>query len=459
MPLSNEKMGLLVLALLGMLVAVVSFAPFLNWLSSPPPLRRASPEEEAAMKANRERLYPSREFTVHVTDGQGRPLGDAEVILLAEYDRVGLRGLTDSAGRWGGRVPADFKNWSIFAYKDNIGFDYALPMPRPGSRAEMLPLPKEIQLTLDGARSLRVKTVDHRGKPVAGVRVGIGQVRKPGRAKEIFLTGTYSPTLPDANAALWPTTDENGVAELDWLPKRFESALPLLIHSSDYFTLDKPPSLRSDHPVEELTITLLPLENLSGRVIRADGLPCEGVRINTQGQGASPRGMGAIATTDANGLYTMRVHSEHAYIVTAQVDGRWAAPCRTGIIVRAGKPVKNVDFVLGPATRLHGRITIGKEEQPASGIEIVLEINAGEIPAELRRPNDRTPHILHLDVFRKSDIDGRYFLFLGPGEYQLKTQRGGMKPVKITIPADNPPAEIVRDLHVDPPPSSGQGQE
>jgi thiol-disulfide isomerase/thioredoxin len=52
------------------------------------------------------------------------------------------------------------------------------------------------------------------------------------------------------------------------------------------------------------------------------------------------------------------------------------------------------------------------------------------------------------------DKDGHYEFHLGPGEYQLRTQLR-VEPVKITIPAANPPAEIVRDLRM-PRPETGR---
>jgi hypothetical protein len=151
--------------------------------------------------------------------------------------------------------------------------------------------------------------------------------------------------------------------------------------------------------------------------------------------------------TNPQGRYAMKVRSEHAYIVAAHLGGRWAAPYRAGIVVRAGKPVEDLDLVVGQATRLHGRITYTENDRPASRIDVDLEITMGEIPPELRRPNDRSPHPLRMEINRMTDDEGRYDFVLGPGEHQLKT-RLGTEPVKITVPATNPPAEIVRDLRV-----------
>ena len=104
-----------------------------------------------------------------------------------------------------------------------------------------------------------------------------------------------------------------------------------------------------------------------------------------------------------------------------------------------------MDFVLGQATCLKGRVTVAENGRPLSGIPLHLELDAGQVPAELRCPNDQARHDLRMDFYRNTDRDGSYFFFLAPGTYQLKTPLR-TEPVRIAVPADNPPAEIVRDL-------------
>lgn len=447
MLLGKLRIGILLVVAAGLLTTGVGVPVFHALATSEPPAQRdkagKDAKGESGARAEKENPKPSREVIVHVVDSKGKPVAEAEVYFLAGY-KVSAEGRTDAEGHWSARVPADAKEWGIVARKVQVGFDYAVPTPRPGSRDEMQPLPGQVELTLDGARTLRIKTVDRHGKPVAGVKVGPWYVRKPGREREINFSGLHE---------RWPQTDKNGLAVIDWLPQRFERAIPILSSSDDYFVLDRQTDLEADKPVEELTISLLPKEKLSGRVTHSDGRPAEGIVIAAEGHGAGFNEFRGSTKTDTDGRYVLKVHSEHAYIVAVQ-DKCWAAPYRSSIVVRAGKPVEDVDFVLGKATRLHGRITLDKNGRPASETYLFLEINKGQIPKELRRPNDRSYHAVRMDLRTQTDKDGHYEFHLGPGEYQLKTQLR-VEPLKIDIPAANPPAEIVRDVRL-PRPQMGR---
>lgn len=455
MLMSKFKLGFVVLAA-ALLTTGAGIAAY-QALAAPQP---AVQQDENGAAAVRERSKPenekpnsSRKLDVRVVDSKGNPVADAEVCFLGDNLEVAAEGRTDAEGHWSGRVPAEAKNWGLFARKAKIGFDYAIPTPRPGSPDEMLPLPDEVKLTLDGARTLRVKTVDRNGKPIAGVTVGPWYIEKPSRdgktinrnRADINLSGVYR---------RWPKTDNNGIVTFDWLPKQFERAIPILATHDDYYVFDLQTNLMADKPVEELTIPLLPMEKLSGRVRYADGRPAEGIVIAAEGAGATHNYYKKTTLTDGEGRYELKVYSEFAYIVAVQ-DKKWSAPYKSGIVVRAGKPVHNVDFVLGKATRLHGRITVGKDNQPATEmVYFNLVIDKGHIPPEIQRPNDQIYHPVQMNFHGEIDKDGRYEFFLGPGEYQLQTQLR-VKAEKITIPVVNPPTEIVRDVRL-PRPETGR---
>jgi len=140
------------------------------------------------------------------------------------------------------------------------------------------------------------------------------------------------------------------------------------------------------------------------------------------------------------------VYSEQAYVITVG-DDKWAAPYRTDIVVRAGKPVEGVNFVLGRATRLHGRVTAGKDARPVAQTYIVAMVfEQRELPAELQRKGSRFQGV-SMQLGTYTDKDGRFELHLGPGVYMLNGP-DRTQPLKITIPPDKPPAEIVQDFRL-----------
>ena len=69
---------------------------------------------------------------------------------LPHADEPGRR-RTDADGRWTVRVPADTKEWLVFARKAKVGFDYAVAGERTDQQA-LVPLPEQLTLTLDGAK-------------------------------------------------------------------------------------------------------------------------------------------------------------------------------------------------------------------------------------------------------------------------------------------------------------------
>jgi protocatechuate 3,4-dioxygenase beta subunit/thiol-disulfide isomerase/thioredoxin len=387
-------------------------------------------------------LRPSRGLSVRVRDRDGRPVPGAEVGVFSSFRRV-AGGRSNAQGRWTGRVPSDLAGWGVNVLKGGVGFDYAVGERARGSLEQPRPLPDELAFTLDGARSLRVKTVDQDGKPIAGVKVGPWFIHKPGREED----SNPAPTVDS-----WPSSGPDGSAVIDWLPRDFVGMIGISVSSDDFYPPNHATWIAADKPVTELKLTLYPLERLSGRVTRADGRPAEGVLVVVEGNGAGDAVFHGAVRTGADGRYSLKVNSEQAYIITASKDDQ-AAAYRAGLVVRAGRPVEGVDLVLGPATRVRGRVTVGKEGRPVADTSISVVIDKGQIPEELRRKDDPYYRSVSMDVWGQTDKDGLYEFLLGPGEYEIRGP-ARTEPVKLKIPANNLPVEIVRDFRM-PRPEAG----
>lgn len=382
-------------------------------------------------------VRPARPLEVRIVDSDGAPVEGADVHFVTHHRQL-LAGKTDAGGRWARRVPADPQAWAVYALKSKVGFDYARSERARGSADPPLALPDRLTLTLDGARPpLRLKAVDHRGRPLAGVKIGPARMTKPGRESD--LNGIH-----DAFVA----TDAEGSAVIDWLPARLDRTLILRGDVAGRFLPNGYVGLRADGATEPLTLELLPMERLSGRVLMADGKPAAGATVAVSGRGAWGNGFVGQAVADADGLYGLNVDSEHAYIVAAKLGDRLASPPRSGVIVRAGGAADGIDLVLGPATRVTGRVKVGEDALPAAGAYVSATFDAGPIPDELMREGVRTGFGLTMNHWTsKVDARGVYALRLGPGEYRLAGP-ARVDPVNLTIPSQDPPAEIVRDFHM-----------
>ncbi len=369
-------------------------------------------------------------------------MADAAIAFLTERHPV-ANGQTDADGRWTVRVPVESKLWLLFARKANVGFDYAVA-GKPGDGEALKPLPDQVNLTLDGAKTTRVKAVDGDGKPIAGVNIGAWSLQKKGH--KVFNN------WPALNAELWPATGKDGIAVLDWLPEDCVEGFGLDVHAEGLYALERT-WVRGDRPVELCTITLLPVETLSGRVTYADGRPAAGILVSASGNGAGQSGCNRATRTDADGRYAMQVESEQAYVVA--VNGKeWAAPYRADFIVHAGKPVDGVDFVLGRPTRVHGRLFVGKEGKPGPNSSIRVFISQELASDEIRIKGEAYRPNAEMTTWVQTDAHDEYEIYLGPGEYRIM---GPLQenPVTLTIPAVNPPAEITQDIHEIPLPTTG----
>ncbi len=385
-------------------------------------------------------VKPARRVTVDVRNAADEPVSQASVEFLADL-RVVASGETDEQGRFSFLAPADFPNWIITARRSQVGFDYANSGPSAAITPPK-PLPEKVALKLDGARTVRFRAVDHEDKPVAGVKIGPWIVQKPDHDSEINLSGTTSG---------WASTDEQGQASLDWAPEQFGKYLAFIHLVDGYYATEHSISIRADQPIPEtLTIQLRPLEKLSGTVTLPDGKPAVKASVQVQGRGTNQREFHQNAVTDENGRYALEVYSEQQYLVTARL-GSLVSPIRSDVIVRIGKPVDGVDLVLGPATQVRGRVTLGPARSPVLNLHLSAQVDRGAVSQELPRPaDDRYYHGLILSLNATTNADGEYSFLLGPGEYQLSGPPRA-EPIKFTIPEKDPPAEIVHDFHMERP--------
>lgn len=391
-------------------------------------------QEREARKPVKVVLKPARDLVVAVMDREGNPVAGVEVDILNNMHRI-KSDRTGRDGRWTTRVPTDMAGWAVFGRKAKGGMDYASAERARGSQEKPFPLPAEIKLTLDGARTLKVKVVDQNGKPIAGANVGPWLIQKPGHESDINLSGMLM---------RWPVTDQDGSVALDWLPETSKQTHSILAHAEGYHTLEHATWIPADKPVDVVTITMLPMERLSGRVTDAEGHPAAGVLIELEGQGGGMNNFRGTAQTGADGRYELKVYSDQAYVITA-TRGDLAAPYRSDIVVRAGQPKEGADLVLGKATRIRGRVTVGKDERPVPKAQVALVIRKGQIPKELVRPGDRFSREISLRKGTFSDDAGRYEFLVGPGDYEIQGPPRVEVP-KISIPTANPPAEVVADL-------------
>ena len=137
--------------------------------------------------------------------------------------------------------------------------------------------------------------------------------------------------------------------------------------------------LESDKPDAEVTMRVLRLTQIAGKVVQARRIT-RGWRTGCcRGAGtAYPPGSGR-ARTAADGSYAIDLPPDQSYMVNVH-DDEWAARSRTGVVVREGQPHAGVDLRLERGSVIRGRITAGQDSRPALGLAVILFEQGPAVP-------------------------------------------------------------------------------
>ncbi|HWE36910.1 MAG TPA: M56 family metallopeptidase [Isosphaeraceae bacterium] len=387
-------------------------------------------------------LKPSRETTVTVKDGQGKPVAGATVLAIGSPIRTAAEATTDAGGRARLRTPAEAAIESVFAFKPGAGADYYVdPKGRP-TGTKRPPLPPEVALTFEGARSVRVRATDAQGRPLAGVEISPWYISKPGKAYIANLSGCR---------ATRATTDAEGIVRFDWFPRDLEDRVQLSVGPWQRYDISERLVYNPTDAREGVELKVVPLRTarLAGKVTLPDGSPAPGVLVQLEGN----RGWRPYARTSADGTYSSAVAPGQSYMI-AVLDERWAAPTITGVVAREGETRSGLDFRLGPGTVLRGRVTVGPDAKPAVGKDITLIQDGGPVADAAAAAPPPGPRVdgaaeafrrSHLVRHATTDADGRYEFRVGPGEYRLGVDS---QQVEQALTVRDEPA-IARDFHLE----------
>ena len=286
-------------------------------------------------------LKPSRAVTVRVTDGAGLPVPGAKIEAAERLFRTRATAGPDGTATL--RVPADARVKWIVAFKPRVGLDYFENFEKRGVDPTGPP-PAEVVLTLEAAPTVRIKAVDSKGQPVAGV--GFKPVR-------FYVTGKKDSLDARLCGSVRAVTDGQGVATFDWFPKGRSGPTTFSIDTEGGYSCLDPLEYESSAP-SELTARVRRATRISGTVRLPDGRPARQIQVKAAGWGSdtAPPGMRTTRTGE-NGRYELDVAPELVYMV-AVVDDTWAAESLKNVIVREGQSKDGLDFALIKGTLLRG---------------------------------------------------------------------------------------------------------
>jgi hypothetical protein len=321
-----------------------------------------------------------------------------------EYSTLLAHAETDANGTVSLRLPSDARIYQVVALKPNVGFDYfenyrSWPADNIGDP------PAQVDLTLNGARTLSVRAVDAGDKPLAGIELQPFTLKKKGKLYYANISGSGPLKYITAQ------TNRDGLAAFEWIPTDMETILTILYDGKEYCLTNRP-SQNPMPPYETLTAKLVRKTSIGGKVTLPDGKPAAGVLL--QVEGFRSRNVGR---TKADGSYSLLVDPNQTYVIGV-TDENWAARSYTEVVVGQEGPPVHFDFQLSRGTILSGKVTFGPDDKPAPKQTITL-IERGS-SAQLVR-------------WAETDAAGRYAIRVGPGYYQIKGPLQRDPPEGITV--------------------------
>lgn len=378
-------------------------------------------DDNSELKNIELQLQPSQRVELHVVDKAGQPIANAKTGIM-DYYRVWGTGETDDKGRMVYRIPHDVEVRYVFAMRDGHGTDYkSYVLPR-GQRGDKLTSPPKlpdhpVKLQLTGAHPLKVLVQDSDGKPLSGIEIAPWLLKKEDQSETMNLSYFYE--------LIQKKTDAAGVVDFPWIPEWQTGQLIVWPRDNRYA------HLRGLYDPQKgdgsLTMKLVKRVPISGQVLLPNGKPAAGITIQISGRGHQIDSVRGTVKTDETGRYEFMATPDMIYLVTA-VDEKWASTSHTGFAVWPGKPIDNLDFQLRPATRIHGRVTIGSPAKPVEGQTIYVYEYGDDLSKlkeiKLPNPDHRTcsvqPMVVHSTT---TDESGNYELFVGDGKFDIRGPR------------------------------------
>ena len=231
-----------------------------------------------------------------------------------------------------------------------------------------------VDFRLQPGRELRLRVVDHSGKPIPAVNVSIDRWRG--------FESLYNHRHPNVLDTRIPfKTDERGSYLWTWAPA---DAVSYEIGKEGYATLKVDLIANGS----EQTVTLHPFLRISGKVMdAATGLPIEKVTampvLDLSSQSLIVERQRKKAFT--GGTYEIQGdRADIAYRVRIEADGYRSAMSEA---VRAGVPAPTYDFRLEPAAPLQGRV-IDAGGRPLQGARVFLSTTSQHLDIVQENDNE-----------------------------------------------------------------------
>ena len=344
------------------------------------------------------RLAPATSHRVTVL-AEGRPVEGAQV--AASGDDFHVQGTTGRDGTVLLQLPATRKLEELVAWHPGLGVG--------GVRNRDTGLGGDsTRLSLRPRGSHTIRVVDPDGKPVAGLELALN-VRT--EDSEWIVVRTI--------AAAHVRTDPQGIAVVPWVPRDQLKYVEVRPVGDDW----KADETDRDRMSEGITTVQVRREtDVKGRLAMPEGSSAEGILVTGFGFGPKNTGDNPYARAKRDGTFTLRVASEHGYILGIS-DSRWAADPWSGLILHkdSAKPAE-ITMQVYPATPVEVRVTRGARHEPV--VDAYVEASSRGEVKWLDAHGEKRSGSGGVRLWLKTDATGVARTGVGRGEQRLRVASG-----------------------------------
>ncbi|MEZ6197759.1 MAG: carboxypeptidase regulatory-like domain-containing protein [Planctomycetota bacterium] len=220
--------------------------------------------------------------------------------------------------------------------------------------------------------------------------------------------------------------DEPGVFALVDLPR---ADVTMKVHAPGYATRRLQIDRLGPGEVRRRDLTLQPAVRLAGRVVRTDGSPGAGAKVQRRQKTPGELEVGVDVIADAEGRFAFEDAGPGMQSLIATLSGALAS---AGSEFELGtEPVEDIVLTLGVGGDLVGRVVDALDEPIIGGI-VILKHD----PEEAGAPRAGDREVL-------TDLDGRFaYRAVPPGRYKIEARRTKARPKKTGFVFFSGPEEV-----------------
>lgn len=361
-------------------------------------------------------LSPALTHEVIVLSG-GRPVEGARVAATGQQFKV--CGVTGRDGKVKLQLPATERLTTLVAWHPELGVNGA-------DNLNKLPPTDTTNLALLPPAPHTIRVIDPDGKPVGGLELNIIGVRTED-SDWIVTRGIEESHV---------RTDAEGTATIAWAPRENLKYVDLEIRGSEWKS-DEIDRKRMGEGIT--TVQVRRQQTVEGHLVMPEGVSAEGLLVTGFGFGPGTTGDRPHARARRDGTFTIRVPSDHAYVLGI-ADLQWASDPWTGTILGKDMQAAKITMKVYPATPATIRVTRGPGHDPVvyAWVDVVQR---GRVSWVDEQGKQRTG-TAGVTGWLWTDARGVARTGLGHGEHELRLSSGKWSETRKLDVVANTPVEV-----------------